>query len=114
VQFGFDQVITGLGDYMRVDDKFAGVDAEPGGRIGGQGKVFAVGIVGVLETNTQSIRNGKRCGDQILIAGNVGVDVQALGDAKVEGDLGWFSGGNVDLLGKHVLDCGAPEDGSAC
>ena len=95
---------AGLGHDARLNGKFAGVYAEPGFGVEGQGEVGARRVDGPFEAQAGGIRDGEGGGDEFLFAWGVGVDVQAGGDAKVEGVCSRLAGAEGDLFGIKVLN----------
>ena len=103
-EMGLDEMIAGGGDETGFDGEVAGVDVQFGGGIGGEDVFDALGIVRGGEADAGVGGHGKHGGNEELVAGGVGVDVQAGGDAEVEGDGLGLAGGEGDLLGEEVLD----------
>lgn len=113
VQLGLDQVVAGGSHNLGLDDELVGVDAELVCGRCWEGEVLALRVSCVGELDAGPVGNRERCRDEVLIAGRMRVDVEALGDAEMQGYFGGFTCGDCDLLGVFELYRCASENGVA-
>jgi hypothetical protein len=113
VELGLDEMIARRSGDAGLNDEFAGVDAELCAGIGGQRDDGTDGITGGDEFDACVVGNGEVGGDEVVVAGRVGVDVKPLRHAEVQRDLVRLAGGNRDLLGEEIGDGAGPGDAGA-
>ena len=92
-------MIAGGGLDGRLDDELAAVDAELGGGVEWQRELCTRRVSRLSRRTPESTGKVERGGDQFLVAGCVGVDVQARRDAEVELDPGGLPAGTVTCSG---------------